>query len=396
MELEKSDQPEQAKRNGGNKMKKKIMCLAVAAVTASMSVTPVFADDLNLVFECDKTEGFVIGYSNGYWGNTWRAQMVEDFENRAKEYKDAGVISDYMISNTNNDPTEQLNQLNAMIDSGVDAIIIDAVSPTTIKPAVEKAQRDGILVVVSNDPAYYEGTVCVCGDNYTWQKIQVEWLVAQLDGKGNIVEIQGVAGNSANTLRVQANEDVLADYPDINILASAPGSWSETEAQTLMTTYLSSYDNIDAVLEQDVMGEGVIKAYENAGKELPIMTGDYTKAFLTKWSELPNLNSIGVSYAPGNSVPGLDVAVRLLQGKTLKSDVLVPNPMDESKVNAIMVEPPYVVTRDGDDSQAWAQSLPETTKLISLEEALEIMADQADTAALDGYPDQEVIDGYFE
>lgn len=218
----------------------------------------------------------------------------------------------------------------------------------------------------------------------------------QLDGAGEIVEIDGVAGNSADTLRVQANKDVLANYPDIKVLAAAPGGWSETEAQALMTTFLSSYEKIDAVLEQDVMGEGVIKAYENAGKDLPIMTGDYTKAFLTKWSQLPDLNSIGVSYAPGNSVPGLDVAVRLLQGKTVKPEVLVPNPMDESKVNAIMVEPPYVVTKDGDDSAEWAQNLPETTQLISLEEALEIMADRSDTAALDGYPAQEVIDSYFE
>lgn len=369
---------------------------ALAAAAALVSASPAFADDLNLVFECDKTDGFVIGYSNGYWGNTWRAQMVEDFETRANEYKEAGVIADVMISNTNNDPTEQLNQINAMIDSGVDAIIIDAVSPTTIKSVVEKAQHDGILVVVSNDPAYYDGTICVCGDNYTWQKIQAEWLAEQLGGAGDIVEIDGVAGNSADTLRVQANNDVLANYPDIHVLAAAPGGWSETEAQALMTTFLSSYEKIDAVLEQDVMGEGVIKAYENAGKDLPIMTGDYTKAFLTKWSQLPDLNSIGVSYAPGNSVPGLDVAVRLLQGKTVKPEVLVPNPMDESKVNAIMVEPPYVVTRDGDNSAEWAQNLPETTSLISLDEALEIMADQPDTAALDGYPSQEVIDSYFE
>ena len=374
--------------------KKAIATLAAAA--ALVSASPAFADDLNLVLECDKTEGFVIGYSNGYWGNTWRAQMVEDFETRANDYKEAGVIADVMISNTNNDPTEQLNQINAMIDSGVDAIIIDAVSPTTIKSVVEKAQHDGILVVVSNDPAYYDGTICVCGDNYTWQKIQAEWLVEQLGGAGDIVEIDGVAGNSADTLRVQANNDVLANYPDINVLAAAPGGWSETEAQALMTTFLSSYEKIDAVLEQDVMGEGVIKAYENAGKDLPIMTGDYTKAFLTKWSQLPDLNSIGVSYAPGNSVPGLDVAVRLLQGKTVKPEVLVPNPMDESKVNAIMVEPPYVVTKDGDNSAEWAQNLPETTSLISLDEALEIMADQPDTAALDGYPSQEVIDSYFE
>lgn len=47
-------------------------------------------------FESDKEDGFVVGFSNGYWGNTWRAQMVEDFEKRAEEYKAEGVLSDYM------------------------------------------------------------------------------------------------------------------------------------------------------------------------------------------------------------------------------------------------------------------------------------------------------------
>lgn len=346
-------------------------------------------------FESDKEDGFVVGFSNGYWGNTWRAQMVEDFEKRAEEYKAEGVLSDYMVSNTNSDATEQLNQINAMIDAGVDAIMIDAVSPTTIKSAVEKAQEQGILVVVTNDPAAYEGTICVCGDNYTWQEIQAKWLVEQLGGKGDIVEISGVSGNSADTLRVQANEDILAEYPDINVLASSPGSWSQTEAQSVMTTFLSSYDNIDAVLAQDVMGEGIIKAYENAGKEPTVMTGDYTKSFLELWATMPDLNTIGVSYAPGNAVPALDITVGLLQGKTIKEDVLEPNPMDESLVNAIMLDPPYVVTREAEPDAVWMEGL-EGTQAISLDEALEIMADQASTAALDGWLTPEQVEEFFE
>lgn len=346
-------------------------------------------------FESDKEDGFVVGFSNGYWGNTWRAQMVEDFEQRAEEYKAEGVLSDYMVSNTNSDATEQLNQINAMIDAGVDAIMIDAVSPTTIKSAVEKAQNQGILVVVTNDPAAYDGTICVCGDNYTWQEIQAKWLVEQLGGEGDIVEISGVSGNSADTLRVQANEDILAQYPDINVLASSPGSWSQTEAQSVMTTFLSSYDNIDAVLAQDVMGEGIIKAYENAGKEPTIMTGDYTKSFLEVWSTMPDLNTIGVSYAPGNAVPALDVTVGLLQGKTIKEEVLEPNPMDENLVNAIMLDPPYVVTKEAEPDAVWMEGL-EGTQAISLDEALEIMADQASTAALDGWLTPEQVDEFFE
>ena len=346
-------------------------------------------------FESDKENGFVVGFSNGYWGNTWRAQMVEDFEKRAEEYKAEGVLSDYMVSNTNSDATEQLNQINAMIDAGVDAIMIDAVSPTTIKSAVEKAQDQGILVVVTNDPAAYDGTICVCGDNYTWQEIQAKWLVEQLGGKGDIVEISGVSGNSADTLRVQANKDILAEYPDIKTLASSPGSWSQTEAQSVMTTFLSSYENIDAVLAQDVMGEGIIKAYENAGKEPTVMTGDYTKSFLELWATMPDLNTIGVSYAPGNAVPALDVTVGLLQGKTIKEDVLEPNPMDESLVNAIMLDPPYVVTREAEPDAVWMEGL-EGTQAISLDEALEIMADQASTAALDGWLTPEQVEEFFE
>lgn len=380
-------------------MRKKLAAVVLAgAMAASLGVsTTAFAEEggLDIIFECDKEDGFVIGFSNGYWGNTWRSQMVEDFENRAEEYKEEGIISEYMVSNTNSDATEQLNQINAMIDAGCDAILIDAVSPTTIKSAVEKAQSEGILVVIANDPAYYEGTICVCGDNYTWMKIMTEWLVDKTGGTGDIVQIDGVSGNSADTLRVQAVTDTL-EGTDINVLAQAPGSWSETEAQSVMTTFLSSYENIDAVLEQDVMAEGVIKAYENAGKELPLMTGDYTKSFLQTWAELEDLDSIGVSYAPGNAVPALDVAINLLQGKTVKEEVLVANPMDESQINAIMVAPPYVVTRTGEDEGEWVDNLPETTSLISLDEALEILADAADTAALDGYPERSVIEGYFE
>lgn len=343
----------------------------------------------------DKDSGFVIGFSNGYWGNTWRAQMVEDFENRAKEYKKDGTLSDYMVSNTNSDATEQLNQINAMIDAGVDAIMIDAVSPTTIKSAVEKAQKKGILVVIANDPAAYDGTICVCGNNYSWQKIQAVWLAEQLKGKGDIVEISGVSGNAADTLRLAANKDVLAGYPDINVLGSAPGNWSETDAQSVMTTFLSSYDKIDAVLAQDVMGEGIIKAYENAGKVPEIMTGDYTKSFITKWADMPELTTIGVSYAPGSAVTALDVTVRLLQGKTVKKDLLVANPMDESMANTIMLDPPYVVTKDGDQDAAWMKGL-KGTKAIKLEEATELLKDSADTAALDGWLSQEEVDQFFE
>jgi ribose transport system substrate-binding protein len=320
--------------------------------------------------------------------------MVENFEKRAEELKKEGIISEYIIANTDNDVTEQMNQLNSMINRGVDALIIDPVSPTSLTSVVARALQQDILVVISNDPAAYEGTWAVVGNNYSWFEIQTKWLAQKLNGKGNIVRIDGVSGNAADTLRLQAAADVLEDYPEINILASAPGGWSQSEAQSIMSTFLSSYDNIDGILMQDVMAEGVLRAYENAGKEPPIMTGDYTFSFLRKWAD-SDIDTIGVPYAPGISVDGLNVTIGLLQGKKIKEEYLQGNPMDETLKNTIMIDPPYVVTNEGDQNASWMEGY-DFTKAITVEEAVNLGEGLPGTAALDASLSQSQINEFFE
>ena len=60
-----------------------------------------------------------------------------------------------------------------------------------------------------------------------------------------------------------------------------------------------------------------------------------------------------------------------------------------------MLDPPYVVTKDGDQNAAWMEGL-NGTKAITLEEAVDLLKDSADTAALDGWLTQEEVDQFFE
>ena len=92
-----------------------------------------------------------------------------------------------------------------------------------------------------------------CGDNYTWQKIQAMWLMGQIEGKGDIVKITGVSGNAADTIREQANDDVLADYPDVNHYFLLQKLVADRCTVCYDDFLISSYDNIDAVLEQQDM-----------------------------------------------------------------------------------------------------------------------------------------------
>jgi ribose transport system substrate-binding protein len=342
-----------------------------------------------------KTSGFVVGFANGYIGNTWRGQFVDDFKNAAEKYKQAGILKDYQIVNCNADVTQQLNQINTLISQGVDALMIDPVSATSLGPVIQKAKAQGILVVIANDPAAYDGVYSVIGNNDAFWRIQTKWLAEQLKGKGNIVEVTGLPGNTADTLRVDAAKDVLSKNPGIKVLASAPGKWSQSEAQSVMSTFISTYKNFDGILEEDVMAEGVLRAYETAGLKPPVMTGDYTFGFLNKWAQMPDLNSIGVPYAPGVSADVLGVTIGLLQGKQVKDEVLQPNPMNKSMKNAIYIDPPYVVTKDGDQNASWMEGY-KLTKAIKLSDAIKLGAGKASTAALDATLDQSSIDSFFK
>ena len=364
-----------------------------STLAAILMAAAVFAT--GLVQAGQKQDGFVVGFANGYIGNTWRSQFVENFEKAAQAHKDKGTLKDFQVANTNADVTEQINQLNAMLNSGVDALMICAVSPTSLKPIVDQAKRKGVLVVITNDPAAYPGTYAVVGDNASWMKVQALWFAEKLNGKGNVVEITGVPGNAADTIRQQTTRPIFEKYPDLKILASAPGKWSQTEAQSVMTTFLSTYPQIDGVYIQDVMAEGVMKAYENAGKTPPIMTGDSLHSFFKRWKATPGMDSIGVPYAPGVSVTALEITIKLLQGGKLKQELLKGNPFDENLMNTIYVDPPYVVTLEGDQNAPWMQGYV-NTKAISLDEALKILDGQPDTASLDGWMTGAQVEAYFE
>lgn len=341
------------------------------------------------------TSDIVVGLANGYMGNTWRAQYVEAFETKAQELKDKGVIKDFMSASTNTDVTEQLNQINNMISNGVNAILLNPISPASVAPILAKCEASGVLLVIATDPAAVdENMVEVLVDNKAFFEIMTKWFVDKLGGKGNIVQITGTPGMPADLVRQKVAEDILAQYPDIKVLGSAPGSWSQTESQSVMSTFLSTYDQIDGVLTQDVMAEGILRAYETAGKDAPIMTGDYVFSFFRKWETLPDLEACGATFQPQASADALQYAVRILQGKTLTAE-LGPNPLDETMINAINIPPSYCVTKEAPAADAeWTKGY-DKTQFISLEEAIKLGEGQPDTASLGSSLSDEQWDEMF-
>ena len=71
------------------RLKLSAVALLAGAVFSTVAASPADADEGE----------WVIALSNAYFGNTWRHQMVEAFEEAANEAKGAGMISDFVVMN---------------------------------------------------------------------------------------------------------------------------------------------------------------------------------------------------------------------------------------------------------------------------------------------------------
>lgn len=291
---------------------------------------------------------FTIGVSNGFVGSEYRTQMIEDIEEAAREYQDAGTLEDLVLENADTDVAGQIQQVRNLINSGVDAIIINPNSGSALDAVFAEAQAQGILVFAIDQAVDTESVINVGIDQAEWARTSARWLAEQVGEGGNVVAVNGISGHPANEARWGAAEEVLTDA-GVNILTTADGGWDQATGQQQMTTLLATYPEIDGVWTQDGMAQGVLQALIAADKQNDVVTtGEARNGFMRLWSEQDDdFSSIGVVNPPGTGATALHFAMAMLQGATIQDSALT----DGHNVVLDLEEP---VTNDNFDA-TWAE-----------------------------------------
>lgn len=144
------------------------------------------------------------------------------------------------------------------------------------------------------------------------------------------------------------------------------------------------------------MSNGIVRAYENAGKTLPLISGDYQKSFIDWSVEHPEVESIGSPSVPAIGTSAIKIALRLYKGDELADGVLQPNQEDASLVNSIILPMPFVVVSNPDDvTGPWTEGY-DNTRFITAAEASELCAGQPDSYMLDMEPSEELMNSLFK
>ena len=267
-----------------------------------------------------------IALSNSYIGNKWRIEMENVFKSALlmEPYKSE---VDGTWFNSGNDVSKQSQQISNLIAEHVDAIVIDAASPTGLNGIVGQAIARGILVISFDNIVTAPGALKVNTDQLEFGRKGAEWLAGKLNGKGNIIMVTGVAGTSVDEDRNKGAESVWAKNPGIKVVNRFTGMWDSSVAERNASALLPSLPQIDGIWCQGGT-DGVLKAFVAAKRALPPTAGEGENGFrkFMIGYDGQKVDGISIGQPPYLSVIALELARQILQGKHPKQDVSIPFP----------------------------------------------------------------------
>jgi len=318
---------------------------------------------------------YTIGISNPFISSEYRTQMIDELIETNAEYMELGLTEELVIESFDTDVAGQLEQIESLMNQGVDALLVNPGDAVALNQILEEAVEAGILVLSIDQEIEAEGVINVGHDQYEWAKTSAEWFADKLQ-EGDVVLIEGFIGHPANELRMSAVYDTFEGYPGINVLASESGFWDEATGQQVMSDYLAAYPNIDGYWTQDGMAIGALEAVIAADPDpMPLPVGEARVKFLKLWAEMleqnPDFETIAVANAPGVNSTALRIAVELLEGKELAAGVL-----GGQFGTTIIIPIPYVVTPDNFDAIfAEFESFPDSYLLSGIMTRDEVLSE---------------------
>jgi len=223
---------------------------------------------------------WVIGYSDASLTNSARVFINQFALWAASEYPE---IEEVARTDANDSPEKQVSDIEDLLVRGVDCLIVASTSEEAIDPAIEQAMAEGVPVVIQERDVTTDDFVSHINIRLDdLGRIQAEGAAEILGGEGQVVLLEGVAGSAAELSR-RAHEEVLAEYPGIEILATEYTGYSRDEGKTIMENWLQAYDQIDAVIaDSGIQQQGAYEAVAEAGRldEVQVWTGDGLQAWI--------------------------------------------------------------------------------------------------------------------
>lgn len=230
------------------------------------------------------------------------------------------------VVDAQDDPAKQIASVEDLIQKKVAVILLNPTDSSALAGAVQSANRAHIPVITldrSVDGAQVASHIA--SDNVAGGHMAADFLAKQLQGKGNVLELQGVPGASAARDRGQGFDEAVASTPGLKIIAQQPANFDRAQGLSVTENLLQAHPDVQAIFAQnDEMALGAVRALEGAKRQNVLVVGfdgtpDGLKA--VKDGKL----AASVAQQPGEiGRLGVETAQKLIAGQPVEAKIAVP------------------------------------------------------------------------
>jgi ribose transport system substrate-binding protein len=229
------------------------------------------------------------------------------------------------------DVEKQMQIIENLIERNVSALCVTPSGSKEIIPAIVKANKANIPVIIVDTRVDAEllsesGGVTasfIGSDNIDGGRLAGKFIIEKLNGKGNIAILEGIPGHETNDARISGLYDALKNSDGIKILASQTANWERNQGYNVFQNILQAHPDVQALFAcNDMMALGAVEAIAAAGRTGEIIVVGFDAIEDSRLSIKENKMDGSVAQHPHEmGKVAIENAFKLINGKNIPTEI---------------------------------------------------------------------------
>jgi ribose transport system substrate-binding protein len=301
--------------------------------------------------EYKKNGPWNICFSNASVDNPWRQVGWTTMQAEVELHDD---IANFEAVDAEASDEKQIADIRSLTKGGnCDALIVSPNTTQTLTPAVDRACKSGIPVIVFDRGVETDCPVTFIHPigGYAYGADGAEFLAENVDDGGKVLALRILPGVDVLETRFTGALEVWKDQ-DINLVGNEFTDGDAAKTKQIVSDYIQREGGLDGIwMDAGATAVAAVEAFEDAGQEVPPIVGEDQLDFLTKWQE-DDLTAIAQVYSNFQWRTPIIAATRILSGEPVPKEWVLPqDPIEQDELDDIMAQnegmPPLHYARCG-------------------------------------------------
>ncbi|MFJ1958235.1 substrate-binding domain-containing protein [Streptomyces microflavus] len=263
-------------------------------------------------------------FSNAGVFNPWRQVGLRSMQAEVKLHDE---ITDFTVLDAQGKDDKQISDIQELSRQDCDALIVSPNTTATLTPAVQEACAKLPVIV------FDRGVQTDCGvtfispiGGYAYGAAAADFLVDKVDRGGKIVALRISPGVDVLENRWAAAKKAF-DKAGLEVAEVKFTDGDPSKTKSIVSDALSRHGTIDGVwMDSGATGVAAVEAFEDAGKDVPPITGEDQQDFLQAWKD-KDLTAIAPTYPTFQWRTPIIAALRVLGGQEVPKQWTLPQPV---------------------------------------------------------------------